>query len=96
MREQNTARHGTDHRFNICVLELLRHRRAELRCVFRMLKHVELLDIVRAVQPRGQQEMSVHDRARLHEQGAYLLLRHHTDSISFKISSAAARGFSAA
>ena len=96
MREQDAARHGADHRLNICVLEFLRHRRTELRRIGRMLEHVELLDIVRTVQPRGQQEMPVHNRTRLHEQGAYLLLRHHTVSISFKILSAAMRGSSAA
>ena len=96
MRKQDAARHGANDRLNPRILELLRHRLTELLRILRMLQHVKLLHIVRAMQPRCQEKMPVHNRARLNQQCAHLILRHHISSNSFKTASAAARGSSAA
>ena len=96
MCEQDAARHGADDRLNPRILELLRHCLTELLCILRVLQHVKLLHIVRTVQPRRQEKMPVHNCARLNQQCAHLILRHHISSISFKTASAAIRGSSAA
>ena len=76
MREQNAAGHRADNCLNICVLKFFRHRLAELLRVFRMLQHIELLHIMRAVQARRQQEVAVHDGIRLHQEIFYFLFCH--------------------
>ena len=98
MGEQDAAGHRADDGLDVGVLELLGHRLAELLRVLWMLQHVELLDVVRAMQAGRQQEMAIHDGVRLDQQVFYFFFGHchFTVSISFKIASAAAFGSSAA
>ena len=65
MSQQDAAGHRTDDRLNPGILEFLCHGFTKLLSIFRMLQHIELLHIMRAVQTGGQQEMSIHDGIRL-------------------------------
>ena len=76
MREQDAAGHGADDGFDVRVLELLCHRFAELLRIPRMLQDIEFLDVVRAVEARGQQEMAIHDGVGLDEEVFDLLFGH--------------------
>ena len=100
MSQQNTTGYRANYSLNISILELLCHCTAQLLSIYRLLQYIELFYITWAVQTRGQQEMPLHNSAGFNQQILNLFfthsVTHFTHSISFKIISAAAFGFSAA